>query len=87
MNAKQGWKKRYTYTDEENRQRGQHGEHEDGRDDLGRVLGIGAEDVVDLGLLAVAQGRLVDDGRRVGVAGQLDVEEGLVEALRGSEAG
>lgn len=74
-------RKVYTYANEEGRHGGQDGEDEDERHDLGRARGVGAEHVVDLGLLPVAQGPLVGDGRRVGVPRQLDLEQGLAEAV------
>jgi len=74
-----------THANEQCRDRGQHGQREDGRDDLGRVLGVGAENVVDLFALAVAQGLLVHDGRQARVGLQGDGEGGLVHGRRRAE--
>jgi hypothetical protein len=60
---------------EKYRERGDNGSREDERYDLGRRLGVGFEDVVDLGLGGVAEGRLGHGERRVRVARDLEVED------------
>jgi len=77
-----------TYTDEHGGDCGEHGKHEEERDDFGRALGVRAEDVVNLLELSVAQGLLVLGGSlRRGVELNLHIEDGSVEALGGSEGG
>lgn len=76
-----------TYADEERGQRGDHGHREEERDHLGRALRVGAEDVMDLGLLAVSEGLLVGRRREGRVRFNLDLEDGRVEALRRTERG
>lgn len=60
---------------EENWQRSNDSCREDDCDDLGRGLGVGAEDVMDLGLGGVSKGCLRDRERDVGVAGDLEVKD------------
>lgn len=70
-----------TYTAPDSRNGSHDGEREGGRHDLGRGLLAGAEDVVDLLELAVAQGLLV--GQRLGVVRgthHRDVEGGGLQA-------
>lgn len=74
-----------TYAHEKNGDRGQNGHDKGQRDDLGRAAGVLAEDVVDLGLLAVADGSVVGRGRGRGVAPHVEVEDGSVEGLGGAE--
>lgn len=66
----------YTYANKQHWNRGHDGERKEQRDNLGGVLGVVAEDVMDLGLLAVSQGRLV--GRLGGniLKVEVDVEDG-----------
>lgn len=62
-------------------QNGEHGSNSSGEDecdDLGRRLGVFAEDVVDLGLGSVAQRRLGDGERYIGVAGDGQIEDLLL---------
>lgn len=61
-----------TYADKEGGHSGQYGKCKCNRDDLGRVLGIGSEDVMDLSKLAISQRLLVTRRRRGRV--QLDGE-------------
>lgn len=74
-----------TYSDDKGRDRGNDARREDERDDNGRVLRIGPEDVVDLGLLAVAQRRLVRRSCLVRVELHGDVEDRGDGALRRAE--
>lgn len=54
-------------------------------DDLGRRLGVLAEDVVDFWLGGVAQRGFRDGERNVGIAGDGEVEDGALEGGRGAE--
>ena len=64
----EGVKKTYsTYANEQNRERRKNGQHEEERDHLGRAPRIGAEDVVDLVLLAIPHRLLVLGRRDIGV--------------------
>lgn len=76
-----------TYAKQQSRHSGHDPKREHQRDDLGRALGVRLEDVVDFGLLAVADGLLVRGPWRVGVELGLEVEEVRVQALGGAEGG
>lgn len=51
------------------------------RDDFGRILGIGTEYVMDLGLLAVPEGLLVGRHGGIGIKMELEIKERNVETL------
>lgn len=74
----------WTYADEKHGHGREDGSGKGEGDDLGGVLGIGAEDVVNLGALPVAQGRLVG-GAGVGVALDVDVKDGRDNGLGGAK--
>jgi hypothetical protein len=74
-----------TYANEQGRDGGQDRQSKEQRDHLGRAAGVGAEDVMNLGLLAVPQRLLVGWGRGARVKLDLDVENRCVETLRGPE--
>lgn len=74
-----------TYANEQRRQCGCHCQRKEERNHLGRALRVSAEGVVDLGLLAVAEGLLVGRRRGIRVCFDLDLEDGGVEALGGTE--
>lgn len=69
------------------RQTSQDGEGEDAREDGRRRLGVAAEDVVNLGQLAVAKRRLGSAERHIGVAGNSQVEGMCVVGIRGAKRG
>lgn len=56
-----------TYADEQNRNRSKHNQRKEDRNHLWRARGISAEDVVDLLLLAIADGLLVGWEGDIGV--------------------
>lgn len=60
-------------------------EHKDGGDNLGRRLGIGLEDMVDLRLRDVALGCGWERERYGGVASDFEVEDVLVNRCGGAE--
>ena len=66
---------KYTYANEQSRHGGEHGEHEDQADDLGRALGVRAEGMLDLGLLAVTHRLLVRRRRVIRVKLDVDVKD------------
>lgn len=76
-----------TYGSKQKRYGGQNGKNKNDRDNLGRALGVVAEDMVDLVELAVAQGFLVDEGLGGRVAHHLHVEDVFDEAGGGAERG
>ncbi len=76
-----------SYADEESRDGSQHSQRKGQRDDLGGAAGVRAEDVVNLGLFAIAEGLLVLWGRRVRIGLDLDIENRRDEALCGAEGG
>lgn len=74
------WFVHSTYADEEDGNRSQDSGGKGQRDDLGRVLGVVAENMVNLGTLSISQRRLV--GRRsAGVALDVDVKDGRDNGL------
>lgn len=75
----------HTYPDEQSGYSRQDREDEDQGDDLGRALGVVAERVVGLGLLAVPQRRLVGAERCVLVERYVQVKCGHEESLGRAE--
>jgi hypothetical protein len=69
----------------EHRQTSEDGKSEDAGEDGGRGLGVAAEDVVDLGQFAVTERSLGGAQRRVGVAGDGQVEGVGVVCIRRAE--
>ena len=78
-------KEQETYGDQEDRKSSSDDHHEDDREDLVRVLGGLAEDVVDLRLLAVAHCGRGSGCGLVGVLLELNVEGVGDEALSGAK--
>lgn len=72
---------------QQNGQRTDHCGREDERDDLGRVLGVRAEDVVNFRGGGVTLGRGGEDERDVGVAGDGQVKNLLFVGSGGAERG
>lgn len=77
-----GARGRATYTDQKDGQGSGDDQHEEDREDLVRVLGFLTEDVVDLGLFAVAQDGRNDGRGRVGILLDIDVEDIGDDTLR-----
>jgi hypothetical protein len=76
-----------SYAEEESRHGGQDGQGEEQRDDLRRVLGVGAENVVYLRLLAVAKRRFVARKSGVRVSLEFEIEGGRNKAFGSAEGG
>jgi hypothetical protein len=76
-----------THADEQGGDSSRDGQRKEQRDELGWALGVGAEDVVDLGLLAVSERLLVHGGKCVLVELDLDVKYVLLVALSLAERG
>lgn len=74
-------RKRETHPNEQSGHRGQDGKRKHERHNPGRVLGVRAEDVMDLGELAVPQGSVGAGRRMAGVQLDGDVEGGRHGAL------
>lgn len=74
-----------TYTNEEGRNRRQHSQNEEERNNFGRAARVSLEDMMNLGLLSVTEGLLVRWRGEVGVVRNLEVEDGAIEALGGAE--
>jgi hypothetical protein len=70
-----------TYNHKQSRYSRGDSQRKEQRDDLGRILGIGTEDVVDLGLLAVTDGLLIGRHGGIGIKVKLEIKEGSIESL------
>lgn len=74
-----------TYANKQHRHRGKNSRRKDERDNLRRVLGVAAENVLDLGSLAVAEGSLVGSCSAPGIADNVDIEHGRNNGLGSTE--
>jgi hypothetical protein len=74
-----------TYADKDRGDRSQDSQGKEGRDDLGRALGLRLENVVNLAELAVSEGRLRLHNGCSGVEDNIDIKDRARVSGRGSE--